>query len=77
MLQTQLRQLSKSLRDVYKHESVDVHEQQISQLKKENQGLLELLKMSQLPDLKEATTQEKSSPVLQVARAGVVEEFFD
>ncbi|KAF1804845.1 hypothetical protein V8B55DRAFT_1382004 [Mucor lusitanicus] len=77
MLQTQLRQLSKSLRDVYRHESVDVHDQQISQLKKENQGLLELLKMSHLPDLEEASTQEKSSPVLQVARPGVVEEFFD
>ncbi|CAO0798773.1 unnamed protein product [Mucor circinelloides] len=77
MLQTQLRQLSKSLRDVYKHESVDVHEQQISQLKKENQDLLELLKISQLPDLEEPSTQEKSSPVLQVARPGVVEEFFD
>lgn len=54
-----------------------MHDQQISQLKKENQGLLELLKMSHLPDLEEASTQEKSSPVLQVARPGVVEEFFD
>lgn len=76
MLQTQLRQLSKSLRDVYKHESIDIHDQQISQLKKENQDLLELLKISQLPDI-ETNTEEKISPVLQVARTGVVEEFFD
>ncbi|CEP19628.1 hypothetical protein [Parasitella parasitica] len=77
MLQTQLRQLSKSLRDVYKYESIDVHEQQISQLKKENQGLLELLKISQLPDSEDTNSQEKASPVLLVARPGVVEEFFD
>ncbi|KAI8639257.1 hypothetical protein BD408DRAFT_453201 [Parasitella parasitica] len=76
MLQTQLRQLSKSLRDVYKHESIDVHEQQISQLKKENQDLLELLKISRLPDSEDTKSPERSSPVLLVARPGVVKSCF-
>jgi hypothetical protein len=81
MLQTQLRQLSKSLRDVYKDEGIfDVQQdEQIAQLKQENQDLLELLKVSKLsdPDAEISTIQqERSSPVLQVTRNGVLEEFF-
>jgi cell shape-determining protein MreC len=77
MLQTQLRKLSKSLREVYKNEAVDSHEQEISQLKKENQELLELLNISKLSYQQEASSVENSSPVLQVVKTGVVEEFFN
>jgi hypothetical protein len=79
MLQTQLRQLSKSLRNVYREESVDdVHDLQISQLKKENEELLELLKVSRLTDLPQQhdPITERASPVLKAARNGVVEEYF-
>lgn len=75
MLQTQLRKLSKSLREVYRNEAVDSHEQEICQLKKENQELLDLLNINKLPTSQK--TQEKPSPVLQVAKSGVVEEFFE
>lgn len=80
MLQTQLRQLSKSLRNVYREEAVDdVQDQQISQLKKENEELLELLKVSRLTDIQQQQDPitERASPVLKVARTGVVEEFFE
>lgn len=80
MLQTQLRQLSKSLRNVYREESVDdIHDQQISQLRKENEMLLELLKISRLTDLhqQQDPITERASPVLKVARTGIVEEFFE
>lgn len=76
MLQTQLRKLSKSLREVYKNEAVDLHEQEISQLRKENQELLELLNISKMSYQEDASV-EKSSPILQVVRTGVVEEFFN
>ncbi|KAI9474090.1 MAG: hypothetical protein EXX96DRAFT_580571 [Benjaminiella poitrasii] len=78
MLQSQLRKLSKSLREVFKYESsIDGHEQEIAQLNKENEALLELLKISKLSE-QESVSEEKSSPVLQVTRAaGVVEEFFN
>ncbi|KAI7907873.1 uncharacterized protein BX663DRAFT_492290 [Cokeromyces recurvatus] len=78
MLQTQLRKLSNCLRKVFEHESSeDSHEQEIVQLKKENQALLELLKVSKLSE-QEPMIEEKSSPVLKVIRtAGVVEEFFN
>lgn len=78
MLQTQLRKLSKSLREVYKNEAVDSHEEEIFQLKKENQELLELLNISKLSSYQQdEKSVEKSSPVLQVIKTGVVEEFFD
>jgi hypothetical protein len=78
MLQTQLRQLSKSLRDVYKDEAIDIHDQQIAQLKQENQGLLELLRVSKLsdPGADMPIVTERDSPVLQVTRNAVIEEFF-
>lgn len=75
MLQTQLRQLSRSVRELYKNEGIDTHDEQIAQLKKENQELLELLHVSKLSDPSIPVT-ERSSPVLQVARNGVIEEFF-
>lgn len=76
MLQTQLRQLSKTLREVYRDESTDLHDQEIAQLKQENQDLLELLKISRLSDPQRPVT-ETNSPVFKVARQGVIEEFFD
>lgn len=76
MLQTQLLQLSKSLRDAYQDEGIDVHDEEIAQLKQENRDLLELLKVSKLSDPNIPLT-ETNSPVLKVARKGVVEEFFD
>lgn len=75
MLQTQLRHLSQSVRDLYKNEGSDMHDQQIAQLKQENQDLLELLKVSKLSD-PHILLAERNSPVLQVTRNGVVEEFF-
>jgi cell shape-determining protein MreC len=75
ILQTQLRQLSKSLRDVYRDEGIDIHDQELAQLKQENQDLLELLKVSKLSDPQIPVT-ERSSPVLKIARNGVIEEFF-
>lgn len=79
MLQTQLRQLSKSLREVYKMEATGIHDQQIAQLKQENQDLLELLSISKLSDPKAEIpiVTERASPVLQVTRNGVIEEFFN
>ncbi|KAI8079617.1 uncharacterized protein B0P05DRAFT_571533 [Gilbertella persicaria] len=74
LLQTQLRQLARSLRDVYQYESIDPQDQLLAQLKKENQALLKLLRISQLS---EEVITERSSPVLSAARPGVVEEFFE
>ncbi|KAI9346367.1 hypothetical protein BD770DRAFT_463100 [Pilaira anomala] len=75
MLQTQLRQLSKSLREAYRDEGIDVHDEELAQLRQENRDLLELLKVSKLSD-PTIPIAERNSPVLQVTRKGVVEEFF-
>ncbi|GAA5794980.1 hypothetical protein HPULCUR_000330 [Helicostylum pulchrum] len=75
MLQTQLLQLSKSLRDAYQDEGIDVHDEEIAQLKQENRDLLELLKVSKLSDPNIPLT-ETNSPVLKVARKGVVEDIY-
>ena len=66
ILQTQLRHLSKSLRQVYENESVnESQDQEIAQLRKENQLLLEMLQVARLPD--QATSAEQSSPILQAS----------
>lgn len=76
MLQTQLRQLSKSLREAYRDEGIDVHDEELAQLRQENRDLLELLKVSKLSD-PTIPIVERNSPILQVTRKGVVEEFFE
>ncbi|KAI8386816.1 hypothetical protein BD560DRAFT_141981 [Blakeslea trispora] len=66
VLQTQLRQLSKSLRTVYENEAVnESQDQEIARLREENHTLLEMLQMAQLPY--QATSVEQSSPVLQAS----------
>ncbi|KAI8985979.1 hypothetical protein BDB01DRAFT_721061 [Pilobolus umbonatus] len=74
MLQTQLRNLSNAVRHVFDNETTDSKDQLILQLKKENEGLMDLLNLS--------TTSNESQidnrpTVVKMVRRGVVEEFFE
>ena len=73
VLQTQLRQLSKSLRTVYENEAVnESQDQEIARLREENQALLEMLQMAQLPY--QANSVEQSSPILQASPSDAVKQ---
>jgi cell shape-determining protein MreC len=73
MLQSQLLQLSQALRKLYSDETLDNHDQEMAQLQQENKDLRELLKISKIED---ESSADRGSPVIHVARTGVVEEYF-